>query len=325
VNRGKIAGLCVVAIICLCARCQKEGPDKASGTQAAGSPEPTNAVVLKIEAKTFFNSDFEGYLLSLCGQDFDQLPATSLSRLFDDFIDEKIYSHAARMQEIALTAEEQKRYLTKLVRESRHMKTESPVDSEEFSKHLERLQIEKYMAQQVQDIDVTDGEVSAYYEQHKREFLKPERVKVSQILLKTEDKAIEVLERVKNSTEEIFRNIAKEESKGVEAAKGGEMGIFEMGQLPFEMEKVVFSLMTGEVSQVVESAYGYHIFRLDDKFEPELVAEDQAISEIRMKIMNQKIKQTLQEHLAGLKQKITWSSYPSNLFFEYQRKSHEEM
>jgi parvulin-like peptidyl-prolyl isomerase len=103
------------------------------------------------------------------------------------------------------------------------------------------------------------------------------------------------------------------------------MGVFEMGQLPFEMEKVIFALVTEEISQVVESAYGYHIFRLDAKYEPELVSEEQAISEIRLKIMNQKIKQALLEHLNGLKGQIAWSSYPSNLSFEYQRKSHEEM
>ena len=83
--------------------------------------------------------------------------------------------------------------------------------------------------------------------------------------------------------------------------------------------------MTAEVSQVVESAYGYHIFRLDHKYEPELVSEEQVIPEIRMKIMNQKIKQALSEHLNALKEQITWSSYPSNLSFQYQRISHEEM
>ena len=224
-----------------------------------------------------------------------------------------------------MTVEEQKLYLAKLSRESLHEQGKDSVSPEEFTAHLDRLRIEKYMAQQVQDIDVTEGEVKEYYEQHKREFLKPERVKVSQILLKTEDKAIEVLEKVKNSSEETFRAVARKESKGVEAAKGGEMGIFEMGQLPFEMEKVIFALMTGEISPVVESAYGYHIFRLDQKYEPELVSEEQVISEIRMKIMNQKIKQALLEHLNGLKGQFTWSSYPSNLSFEYQRKSHEEM
>ena len=48
--------------------------------------------------------------------------------------------------------------------------------------------------------------------------MKPERVKVSQILLETEGKAIEVLEKVKSASEETFRAVAREDSKGVEAS-----------------------------------------------------------------------------------------------------------
>lgn len=325
VKKGISAYLLVTGIFCLFVNCQNESTDKTSLTQKPGATEVRNAVVLKIEEVTFFNSDFESYLQSLFGKDFNELPVTSLSRLFDDYIDEKIYSHAAKKQAVSLSIEEQKQYLAKLSRESLLEQGKSPIKQEEFTAHLDRLRIEKYMAMQIEDIEVADEDVKEYYEQNKREFLRPERIKVSQILLKTEDKAIEILKRVKNSTEEIFHAIAREESKGVEAAKGGEMGIFEMGQLPFEMEKVIFSLKAGEISPVVESAYGYHIFRLDDKYELELVSEEQAISEIRLKIMNQKIKQNLLEHLNSLKDQFNWSSYPSNLSFEYQRKSHEEM
>ncbi|MFC2165351.1 peptidylprolyl isomerase [Acidobacteriota bacterium] len=325
VKRGISAYLLVVGVFCLFANCQKESTDNASLTRKPEAMELQNAVVLKVEEVSFFNSDFEGYLQSLFGEDFNELPVTSLSRLFDDFIDEKIYSHAAKKKAVSVSIEEQKQYLAKLSRESHLEQGKNPIKQEEFTVHLDRLRIEKYMTQQIKEIAVTDEEIKGYYEQHKREFLRPERVKVSQILLETEDKAIEILERVKNSNEETFRSIAREESNGVEAARGGAMGIFEMGQLPFEMEKVIFSLKTEEISPVVESAYGYHIFRLDNKYETELVSEEQAISEIKLKIMNQKIKQTLLEHLNGLKGQFKWSSFPSNLSFEYQRKSHEEM
>lgn len=317
--------LLVCGVFCLYINCQKESPDNASLTRREEATETRNAVVLKVEENTYFISDFENYLQSLFGKDFKELPVTSLSRLFDDFIDEKIYSYAAEKQAVSLSIEEQKQYLAKLSRESHIGQGQNQVKQEEFTAYLDRLRIEKYMAQHIEEIEVTDEEIKGYYEQHKREFLKPERVKVSQILLETEDKAVEIRGRVKNSTEETFRSIAREESIGVEAAKGGEMGIFEMGQLPSEMEKVIFALKIEEISPVFESAYGYHIFRLDDKYETELVSEEQSISEIRLKILNQKIKQSLQEHLNDLKEQFNWSSYPNNLSFEYQRKSHEEM
>ncbi|NOR53535.1 MAG: hypothetical protein GQ536_05565, partial [Candidatus Aminicenantes bacterium] len=141
----------------------------------------------------------------------------------------------------------------------------------------------------------------------------------SQTLLKTEDKAIEILERVKTSTEESFRKIVREESTGLEADKGGEMGVFEMGQLPFEMEKVIFSLDEGEISSVLSSAYGFHIFRLDKRYESELISESNASSKIKVMILDQKIKQLFSMHIEELEKNMEWSFYLENLTFPYQR------
>jgi len=115
----------------------------------------------------------------------------------------------------------------------------------------------------------------------------------------------------------------KEISIGVEASKGGEMGVFEMGQLPFEMEKVIFSLEEGELSPVVESSYGYHIFKLDKWYEPGLISEEEAASEIKIKILNDKIKQNISQNLKELKEKMGWDFYPENLSFPYQRNNRE--
>ena len=140
-------------------------------------------------------------------------------------------------------------------------------------------------------------------------------------MLDTEDKAIEVLEKLKKAPEERFREIAQEESIGVEALKGGKMGLFEMGELPFEMERVVFSLKEGELSQVMESSYGYHIFKLDRRYEPELVSVENASPFIKVKILDQKIKQFISQHIKDLKKNMEWNFYPQNLSFSYQRNS----
>jgi len=304
--------------------CKEQMSEETVSADRADTLVKKNSVILKVSESFYFNSDFEKYLLSIAGQEYKDLSVSSLSRLYDDFADEKILLHAARDKEIALTVEEQKDYLTKLTRESWANGKKSPLDEVEYDTLLEKLVIEKYLSQQVDEIDVTDEEIKEYYNLHKREFLRPERVRVSQILLKTEGKAVEILERIKNASGEDFRVIAREESSGVEASKGGEMGLFEMGQLPFEMEKVVFSLKAGEISPVVESSYGYHIFRLDEKLEPELVPEDSAFSEIKIKIFNQRIQRFLRDHMESLKSLLDWNSYPNNLSFSYQRIDHEE-
>jgi len=278
-----------------------------------------SSVILKIEDSFYNNSDFEKYIHSTIGHDQKTLSLDSLSRLLDSFIEDKIFLQAARNRKLSLTWEEKKEYMAKLSNELKP--SESGISLEEINTEIlfERLLIDKYIYELVKGIEVLEEEIKEYYDLNKKEYLLPERVEVSQILLKTEDKAIEVLERVKGAPEEEFRKIAQEVSIGVEGSKGGKMGLFEMGQLPFEMEKVIFSLKEGELSLVVESSYGYHIFRLDKKYDLELVPFEVASSSIRMKILDQKIKKRISEHIEDLKNQIEWNFYPQNLSFPYKR------
>lgn len=304
--------------------CKEQASDEGSPAKRADSRVKKNDIILRVSDSFYFDSDFEKYLLSIAGEEYKYLSLSSLSRLFDDFTDEKILLQAAKDKDTSLTEDEQKEYLAKLTRESWSEGKKSLLEELDYDALLEKLMIEKYLSQQIDKINVTDEEIEEYYEQNKREFLRPERVRVSQILLETEGKAVAIREKVKNASGDEFREIARLESHGVEAPKGGDMGLYEMGQLPFEMEKVVFSLKVGEISPVVESSYGYHIFRLDEKLEPELVPEETAFSEIRIKLFNQRIQKFLSDHMESLKSTLDWRSYPNNLSFSYQRINHEE-
>lgn len=306
-------------LISLFVHCGKEKAQESSAGFDLRDPEKENNILLKIEDSEYFNLDFKRYVQGAVGDDYNTLSLPSLSRLFDNFVEEKILLQAARAQNITLSWEEKKEYLAKLTNEFWFINKKKSLDEDDVEILFDRLLIEKYTYEVVKDIEVNDEEIKEYYDLHKREFLRPERVKVSQILLGTEDKAIEVYERVKFGSEEGFRKIAQDESIGIEATKGGEMGVFELGQLPYEMEKVVFSLQVGELSPVVESTYGYHIFRLDERHEAELISEEKASSSLRVKLLDQKIKQSIARHIEDLKDNSEWTFYPENLSFPYQR------
>lgn len=298
-----------------------EVPDSQEATSVfnLSDPKRKNDAVLEIEDAVFSNSDFEKYIRVTLGDDQEALTAVSLSRLFDNFIEEKILLKAARMQNMILTEKEKEEYLARL---SDELSTEEgQISSGEMDTEIlfERLLIEKYTYELVRNIEVNDEEIKAYYDRNRRDFLRPERVKVSQILLETEAKAIEILQRVEAASEEEFRKIAQDESVGLEALKGGEMGVFELGQLPFEMERVIFSLEEGELSPVVESSYGYHIFRVDERYSPKLISEGGASPAIREQILDIKIKQRISRHIQDLKINMEWTFYPLNLPFPYQR------
>ncbi len=308
----------------LLASCEQEGPARNTAISELKDAR-RNLIILQVQDAFYLNSDFERYLKLSIGEEHENLSEVSLSRLVDNFIEEKMLLNAARNQELLLTWEEKKQYLAKHTSESVREEKNKPLNEDEVRLLLDRLLVEKYTYSLVHNIEVEEEEIKEYYDQNKREFLLAERVKVSQILLSSEEKAVELLENLKNSASEDFKKIAQKESIGVEASRGGEMGVFEMGQLPYEMEKVIFSLKEGEVSPVLESSYGFHIFRLDKKYEPELIPEEKASSSIRMKILSQKIKDRISQHIEDLKNSFEWDFYPQNLYFRYQRTSDESI
>jgi len=301
--------------------CGREKSQEVSQGYDLQAAQEEHAIILEIKGVSYFNADFEYYVRILVGNEFQELSPATLSRLIDNFIEERILFQAAKDKEMSLTWEEKKEYLAKLRNESWSEVRRVPVSETEEKNLFDKLLVEKYTYELIRGIDVRRDEIEKYYESNKREYLKPERVEVSQILLGTEDKAIEILEKVKEAPEERFREVARGESIGVEASKGGKMGLFEMGELPFEMEKLVFSLKEGELSPVMESSYGYHIFRLDKRWEPELVSLEEAASSIKVKILDQKIKKSILQHLEYLKESMEWNFYPQNLSFPYQRNS----
>lgn len=276
-------------------------------------------IILQVGETAYINSDFYSTLESTAGDELSDLGALALSRLYDDFVEEKILLAASLASDIELTEEEAADYILKLRAGSSEDPQSDPMSVRDRNSLVERLLIEKYSLSIVDGIDVSDEEIQAYYEENKRDFLRSERVKVSQILLPSEDQAVALYEELKSADEAAFKRAAREKSQGVEADRGGEMGVFELGQLPFEMEKVVFSLQEGEVSRVVESAYGYHLFRLDRRYDAELQSAADAVPLIRSLLIESKIKETLIRHVNDLKNQLDWKSYTQNLSFPYQR------
>lgn len=123
-----------------------------------------------------------------------------------------------------------------------------------------RLTVEKVVSEQVHSkIEVTDEEVAEYYAEHEDLAHEPEQVRVLQILVSTEEEARRLRNRLEHG--EDFAAIAREKSISPEARKGGELGTFARGELPLAFN-TVFELEVGEVSPVVNSEFGFHIFKV---------------------------------------------------------------
>lgn len=79
------------------------------------------------------------------------------------------------------------------------------------------------------------------------------------ILVKTEAEANEIKSLLDSGRD--FAELAKERSKGPNAANGGDLGVINKGDLLPELDEVIRKLKPGEISDVVKSELGYHIFK----------------------------------------------------------------
>ncbi|KMP12492.1 hypothetical protein UR09_01150 [Candidatus Nitromaritima sp. SCGC AAA799-A02] len=112
-------------------------------------------------------------------------------------------------------------------------------------------------------VSLKEGEVQRYYENHQEEFQKAEQVQALHIMVETEDEARDIHKRLKSGKKD-FSNLAQEYSRGPEGPEGGDLGYFEAGQMPEEFDGV-FKLKIKQISEVIQTPYGYHIFKVVDK------------------------------------------------------------
>lgn len=126
------------------------------------------------------------------------------------------------------------------------------------------------------DIVVPESEALAYYEQNKARFGADEQRKASHILFTAGDggtakdkagarkKAEEILAQLRTNPKD-FERLAREYSKDPgSAANGGDLGQFGRNMMVKPFEDAAFKLKPGEISDIVESDFGFHIIKLTE-------------------------------------------------------------
>ncbi len=156
----------------------------------------------------------------------------------------------------------------------------------------------------------TEADAKKFYDDNLDKFKKPESVNASHILCditpqakaedkqKAREKAAALMKRIKAG--EDFAAVAKAESGCPSSKQGGDLGEFGRGQMVKPFEDAAFSLKPGEVSDIVETQFGYHIIKLTKKQEAQLVSYD----DVKLKIV---------DYLKGLKTQQGVNDYISKL------------
>lgn len=160
-------------------------------------------------------------------------------------------------------------------------------------------------------INVTEEDIKKFYAENKKRFETPEQVKASHILIKTEpkdsndvkaeakQKAELLLKQIRNGAD--FAELAKATGGYPSAPKGGDLGFFGRGQMVPSFDKTAFKLEVGQVSDVVETKFGYHIIKVADRKEPSVTVLGDAKNDIIAQVQTRKKSELAAQYIESLK------------------------
>lgn len=130
-----------------------------------------------------------------------------------------------------------------------------------------QLTIEKLFAQQVYArMAVTEDAIRREYEEQSAEFQDPESIHAQQIVVKGLDEAKRLQQQLNAGKK--FSELARRYSLSPDAKVGGDLGFVQRGVMPSQFEDVLFRLGVGQVSDVVSTDYGFHLFKVLEKKPP---------------------------------------------------------
>lgn len=174
----------------------------------------------------------------------------------------------------------------------------------EFKAELEKLKSELlanfYVEKFLRDVKVSPDEMKKYYDEHPEEFAGEETVKASHILVESEEKAQDLLNKIQ-SGEMTFEEAAKAFSSCPSGKAGGDLGEFGHGQMVAEFDQACFTMEVGAVAGPVKTQFGYHLIRLDAKNPPKAISFEEARGTLEQMLLNQAQQKAYQSKMNQLR------------------------
>jgi hypothetical protein len=189
------------------------------------------------------------------------------------------------------------------------------IDMEALSRHYERQPDLRDMAHRYENellkityikriiqpqVKVTDEALIEYYASHQKDYVKPARYKIQQILVEKEEDAQEILANLKNGAD--FSWIAEKKSVDPTVSKGGEPVWVTKADLPKSVKEIIDTMNFGDISPIVNDTNNtFRIIKLQDKYQAQVDEYDKVRASVQQAFFNDRINSLLEKYLNQLK------------------------
>ena len=256
---------------------------------ASLSAEVVDKIIAKVGREIILQSDMDKRMqqLNASGMSMDEITQFDI---LNDMIEAKLIVQKAKEEEYEIDEQ-----MIKEMAEDQIKQVASQFPSElEFKKELktaglsvpelkdyyiEMMTEEQLKSQIIQyniknKIHITEGEVEEYYKENLVDIPnRPEMYQIGMIVRfieagkDTKGKVLVEINKIRDKLNEgaDFAELAKEFSDGPSGINGGNLGFFGKGMMVKPFEEAAFALMPGEISEIIETQFGYHIIKVLEK------------------------------------------------------------
>lgn len=304
-----------IAVILLCfiglTACQQQPPE-------------APVVLLTVGARQLTMHQFEREL-DLNFPDLLELPAAEQVQLKVQLAQrlverELIYTEAERL-DVRVSPDELDAAMIELrgnftAAEFRQVLEEAGQNEQSWTQALKQRLITKKVSEAVLggQCQVSTKEAEQYYLANREEFRRPEELRARQMLFDSLADAKVVLKKLKAGGS--FAALAKEYSLSPDRENGGDLGYFSKGQLPPEFDKALFSLGFRQLSDPVESPYGFHLFLVESRrragLRPFKAVENEIVSMLSQQCEEQAFHDWLEQLHSKVRVSVQWDLLKEN-------------
>ncbi len=293
-------------------------PAAKQATPAAPAPEPVAKpvpaqlpdVVARVNGEAINKADLENAVKGLEGRAGGPVPADQRDRVYrgvlDDMISYRLLVQEVKTRKIVVPEAEIDAQIAQIRAQFQtEAQFQQALAMQKMTLEAVRedarsgIGVEKLVESQIADkIAVKPEAIADFYQKNQDKFQQGARVRASHILisippnadaptkLQAKTKAEAVLKDLKAGKD--FAAAAKENSQDPGSApNGGDLGFFEQGQMVPPFEQAAFALKPGEMSELVESQFGYHIIKVADKQASHVVPIEEAKPQIEQYLTGQ--------------------------------------